>query len=100
MVIYIYILFFLDKVTLALWWDDDLFWELQLEYSVVFSSQTVRKLKKYYETFMKRETNQMHINRALLNIVRENMDFSSQESKSTNTSVVQSQSVSPKCSLF
>ena len=41
----IYILFFLDKVTLALWWDDDLFWQIQLECSVVFSSQTVRKLK-------------------------------------------------------
>ena len=41
----IYILLFLDKVTLALWWDDDLFWELQLECSVVFSSQTVKKLK-------------------------------------------------------
>ena len=41
----IYILSFLDKVTLALWWDDDFFWELQLECSVVFSSQTVRKLK-------------------------------------------------------
>ena len=41
----IYKLLFLDKVTLALWWDDDLFWELQLECSVVFSSQTVRKLK-------------------------------------------------------
>ena len=44
----IYVLSFLDKVTLALWWDDDLFWQLQLECSVVFSSQTsqtVRKLK-------------------------------------------------------
>ena len=44
LIIYIYIIF-LDKVTLALWWDDDLFWQLQVECSVVFSSQTVRKLK-------------------------------------------------------
>ena len=33
-----------------------------------------QEIEMYHKTFMKRETNQMHINRVLLNIVRENMD--------------------------